>query len=363
MRNIVFVGFMSILYACSPSSHSTEYSVSGVVSDSAANGKKIYILRYDDNQYIDSTVIEKNQFTFKGQVDTASYCRIDVDRGVYANFILENGDIRVDLQKHNQPSGTLLNEKVAQLALAEDSISELINRRGQEIREQCGDDERAFDSQMKEFIRQQRESVANKCADLYEGHWDDAFGYALLYSEFFDSTPLAQQKALIAKFGNWLKSTRTVQEISKKIEAQEKTAEGMPYTDITGTDADGKPIALSDFIGKGNYVLMDMWASWCGPCRQEMPNVVAAYKEFKAKGFGIVGISLDNNLESWKKAIKDLNITWAQMSDLKGWQCEGAALYCVRPIPATVLVDQEGTIVARNLRGDELKAKLAELMK
>lgn len=73
MRNIVFVGFMSILYACSPSSHSTEYSVSGVVSDSAANGKKIYILRYDDNQYIDSTVIEKNQFTFKGQVDTASY--------------------------------------------------------------------------------------------------------------------------------------------------------------------------------------------------------------------------------------------------------------------------------------------------
>lgn len=180
MRNIVFVGFMSILYACSPSSHSTEYSVSGVVSDSAANGKKIYILRYDDNRYIDSTVIEKNQFTFKGQVDTASYCRIDVDRGVYANFILENGDIRVDLQKHNQPSGTLLNEKVAQLALAEDSISELINRRGQEIREQCGDDERAFDSQMKEFIRQQRESVANKCADLYEGHWDDAFGYALL---------------------------------------------------------------------------------------------------------------------------------------------------------------------------------------
>ena len=96
------------LYACSPSSHSTEYSVSGVVSDSAANGKKIYILRYDDNQYIDSTVIEKNQFTFKGQVDTASYCRIDVDRGVYANFILENGDIRVDLQKHNQPSGTFV---------------------------------------------------------------------------------------------------------------------------------------------------------------------------------------------------------------------------------------------------------------
>ena len=90
---------------------------------------------------------------------------------------------------------------MAQLALAEDSISELINRRGQEIREQCGDDERAFDSQMKEFIRQQRESVANKCADLYEGHWDDAFGYALLYSEF-DSTLLHNRKL-------WLRSSVT----------------------------------------------------------------------------------------------------------------------------------------------------------
>lgn len=359
MRNIVFAGFMSILYACSPSSHSTEYSVSGVVSDSAANGKKIYILRYDDNQYIDSTVIEKNQFTFKGQVDTASYCRIDVDRGVYANFILENGDIRVDLQKHNQPSGTLLNEKVAQLALAEDSISELINRRGQEIREQCGDDERAFDSQMKEFIRQQRESVANKCADLYEGHWDDAFGYALLYSEFFDSTPLAQQKALIAKFGNWLKSTRTVQEISKKIEAQEKTAEGMPYTDITGTDADGKPIALSDFIGKGNYVLMDMWASWCGPCKGEIPNLARLHNQYKDKGLTVIGLFVWDKQENLKKAMESEGITWPQIVDKES---KSTQMYGVDGIPHIILFSPDGTILKRNLRGDAMIKTVEEIM-
>ena len=95
----------------------------------------------------------------------------------------------------------------------------------------------------------------------------------------------------------------------------------------------------------------------------EMPNVVAAYAKYKAKGFGIVGVSLDNDVESWKKAIKDLNITWPQMSDLKGWQCEGAALYGVRAIPATLLVSKDGTIVARDLRGEDLDAKLAELMK
>ena len=114
---------------------------------------------------------------------------------------------------------------------------------------------------------------------------------------------------------------------------------------------------------KGKVILVDFWNTWCGPCRMEMPNVVAAYAKYKAKGFGIVGVSLDNDVESWKKAIKDLNITWPQMSDLKGWQCEGAALYGVRAIPATLLVSKDGTIVARDLRGEDLEAKLAELMK
>ena len=94
-----------------------------------------------------------------------------------------------------------------------------------------------------------------------------------------------------------------------------------------------------------------------------MPNVVAAYKEFHKKGFGIVGVSLDSKAEDWKKAIKDLNMTWDHMSDLKYWQCEGAALYGVNSIPATVLVAQDGTIVERNLRGEAITEKLKELLK
>ena len=359
MKNIIFISCMGILYACSPSTHSTEYSVTGIVSDSSANGKKIYIMRYDDNQNIDSTIIEKNQFTFKGQIDTASFCRIDVDRNLYANFILENGNIRVDLQKHNEPSGTPLNDKLAQLTLAEDSVSELINLRSQEIMKQCGNDEQAFDSQIQEFIKQQRESIANKCADLYEGHWDDAFGYALLYSEFFNFTPLAQQKALIAKFGNWLKSTQTAQKISKTIEAQEKTAEGMPYIDITGTDAEGKRIALSDFIGKGNYVLMDIWASWCGPCKGEIPNLARLHNQYKDKGLTVIGIFVWDKQENLKKAIDSEGIIWPQIFDKEN---KSIQMYGIDGIPHIILFSPNGTILKRNLRGDTMIKTVEEIM-
>ena len=131
-------------------------------------------------------------------------------------------------------------------------------------------------------------------------------------------------------------------------------------TDFEMFDANGKTVRLSDF--KGRVVYLDVWASWCGPCRGEMPAVKAAYEAFKEKGFGIVGVSLDNDAEAWKKAITDLGITWPQMSDVKGWDCAGAALYGVRAIPATVLVGQDGIIIARDLRGEAIAEKLTELL-
>ena len=127
-------------------------------------------------------------------------------------------------------------------------------------------------------------------------------------------------------------------------------------------DVDGNMHKLSEYIAANKVTLVDFWASWCGPCRAEMPAVKAAYDAYKDKGFGIVGVSLDNNKEAWVKAIADLGIEWAQISDLQGWNCAGAKLYGVNSIPATVLVAQDGTILARNLRGEAIQEKLAEVL-
>lgn len=152
-------------------------------------------------------------------------------------------------------------------------------------------------------------------------------------------------------------------ESPKELAAETPASVGNQFIDFTMNDIDGKPHKLSEYIGKGKYVLIDFWASWCPPCREEMPNVKKVYEQYKDKGFDIVGISLDKNKEDWQKGITNLGITWHQLSDLKWWRNEGAAKYGVRAIPATFLVDPNGKIIAKDLRGEALGQKIAEVLK
>ena len=144
--------------------------------------------------------------------------------------------------------------------------------------------------------------------------------------------------------------------------AKGNRAIGTTVTDFAMDDADGKSHRLSEWCGKGNYVLIDFWASWCAPCLRELPNVVKCYDQYHGKGFEVLGISFDNQKDAWLAAVKRLNMAWPQLSDLKGWKSLAAQMYDVRAIPFTLLFDPEGKVVDANLRGEALTKKLEELI-
>jgi len=150
-------------------------------------------------------------------------------------------------------------------------------------------------------------------------------------------------------------------QVGERIATFKKTQEGVEATDFTQPDVDGKPVKLSDF--KGKYVLIDFWASWCAPCRRENPNLVKVYEQYKSKGFEILGVSLDKATDKakWMKAIADDKLTWKQVGDLKGWENDAAMKYEVKAIPMNFLIDPSGKIIAKELRGAALEAKMKQI--
>ncbi len=351
-----------ILTACN---NEPAFKIAGTV-EGIADGETIYLQEVQGRDLIklDSAVVKNGTFTFNGKQDSAVNRYITYmtdDARLMTDLFLENGNINVVLAEESRATGTPNNDIYQ--AFKDNFMA--MNKEMSEMYQKARTDSTLTEAQREEIMAQIEAKDAEAMDMVYNTiatNIATAVGIHLLpsYAAAFD---LDKQAALAEQIPAQYQNNERIARFINSVEVAKKTAVGQKYIDFAMNNPEGKEVKLSDFIGKNKYTLVDFWASWCGPCKAEMPNVVAAYKEFNKKGFGIVGVSLDNDEAKWKEAIKTWGMTWPMMSDLKGWQCEGAALYGVRSIPSTVLIDQEGTIIARNLRGEAIKEKLNVLLK
>jgi peroxiredoxin len=340
----------------------SSYAIIGKVSGQDTGW--IYLVHRQTGN-VDSTKLDHGYFKFGGKADTAEFCRISLNDKA-KSFFLENGKISMLIKKDSLRdaliSGTPIQDEFNYFQnVTTKSISESMSAIEKEY--QVANDQKnkpLMDKLDKEYDSLDLEHK-KIIADYIQTHPKSIVSGLLAFENFSYDARLGQVDSLYHDLDTSVRITYYGKQLQNLIDKMKLTAIGALAPAFTCNDADGKPVALSSFRSK--YLLVDFWASWCGPCRRENPSVVEAYHQFHPKGFDILGVSLDDTKSDWIAAVKKDGLNWTQVSDLKGWQCEPAALYGVKAIPMNYLLNKNGTIIAKGLRGDELKSKLTALIR
>ena len=360
---------LAILSACNNEVKTQEdtYEINGEIA--GANEGYIFIKARGSEgiMTIDSTLITKGTFNMRGHIAKNSFAYVVADafKGGIPIFI-ENTTIHIVINKDS---------------IADTQIS---GTKAQEIYDNSKQEMAAFDDIWQGFYYNTYRYMTDEEKAKNEKYLNTIYDSAQVMKKNFVSdfiknnadnyacaqVIIEQEQALgedeMLESYNLLSNTALQslpgEQLTKRITIIKRTTIGQPLIDFTMNDTEGNPVKLSE-AAKGKYLLVDFWAAWCSPCRAENPNVLANYNKYHAKGFDVLGVSFDEKKENWLKAVKDDALPWLQISDLKGWANAAGKLYGISSIPQNILLDPEGKIIAKNLRGEALGEKLKEILK
>ena len=352
--------------ACKTGSTGT-YNITGEIT--GLKDSVLYLAQQDnETPHFDTIPVKNGKFTFSGKAPAKAVLAqiITADQTGGFPLFLEGGNIQVKGVADSLPygkvdvTGTPSNEDLHTfMEMQMPFVKEMMSLQSDYMKASS-----SGDTAQLAMIQQRNDSLQqvmmNAVKGFIQSHPKSLVSGMALQSMLNSADPDELQQ-MYSSLDTSIQHSEFVKPVADKLEAAKKTSIGQMAPDFTQNDPDGKAVSLSDF--KGKYVLVDFWASWCGPCRAENPNVVKAYNQYKDKNFTILSVSLDQKKEDWLKAIKDDHLTWNHVSDLKYWENTAAQEYGVQAIPANFLVDPQGKIIARDLRGDDLESKLAEVLK
>ena len=330
------------------------YRIDGI-APADANGQWVYLYKPSGQGASDSVQIANGRFTLERAVaEDGLIAHLVIPRSYNLSFIPEEGIIKADLAAI-AATGTVLNDLHAQKAKAREALETETRGRLKAIRADKNMDDKAKEEAQDKIVNEFYGKIKPLAeADLKE-HPNDAIGLIALQTLLgMEDVTVAKAEALLQQAGDRLRAEESITKMVARLRRVEATQAGAQFVDFEGVDDANKAVRLSDYVGKGHYVLVDFWASWCGPCRREIAHLKKVRDAYTDKGLVILGTVVWDEVEDHLKAMKELEITWPQIFN----KTEATELYGIAGIPQIILFDPAGKIVARDLRGEEINKLL-----
>jgi len=325
----------------------------------------VHLLKREKGQFItlDSTMVEAGAFTMTGKLDYPLYSYLKLEgHHPFIAFFLEPGDITLSVNVDDLANPLVSGSKNHEVYQTFQDDIEIFERQQKDIYTEILGSQAEGNHALVNGLEQQFDSIEQEKKEYIARYIKDnasTVASAFLALRNLYILDLNDLEGILTAFDPSVQGSHYVVSLTERVARLRNVQIGKKAPDFTMNDSIGNPVTLSSLFG--NYLFVDFWASWCGPCRHEKPNLVAAFQKYHPYGFDILGVSLDRNRENWLKAIHDDKQTWHHVSDLAGWGNEAAELYAVNSIPSSVLLDPNGVIIARNLKGEALHEKLEEI--